>query len=614
MHDDAYYKSIGFMCGLELHQRLATARKLFCDCPTNIIQADEKSNRSLTRQQRAIAGELGTIDVSAGFETQRGRTFIYNVAKGRSCLVEIDEEPPHDINKEAMHTVLSFARALNMRIVDEIQPMRKGVVDGSDPSAFQRSAMVAFDGYIMVNGNRVEIPSIFLEEESCRAEATHGHEVVYNVEMLGVPLVEIDTWPLIRSPKEAKEIALQIGTMMRISGRVQRGIGSVRQDVNVSIKGGARIEMKGLQDIDYVDIYIDNEVRRQQELLNIRDELAKRKASVGDAIDLTGIFKDTKINLISNHAGKNGSVIGFRLGKFAGLLGHEVAPRRRLGTEISDYAKSAGVGGLIHSDEDLKGYGFSDKETSEVRKRLSAKDNDSFIIIAGNAEGAANAIRFAIERAKYAIVGVPPETRGVINDNTYTTRFLRPLPGGSRMYPETDAKPIVVTKQMLSEADSSAPRIDAEEKTLMGQLKDKSLARHMMLSTRLQTYKMLADSASDQVFVANVLLQKLTELRRAGFNVDSIGDERLAEMFAAYDRKKITKQAVDEILKVLSEKDQDVNEIIKLNKLERISGPELKKLVDEAKKRTKDRGQAIRDIMSKHRLNVDGSELNSMFR
>ncbi|MCL4379057.1 MAG: Glu-tRNA(Gln) amidotransferase subunit GatE [Candidatus Marsarchaeota archaeon] len=611
MQDEEYYRSIGFMCGLELHQRLAVPRKLFCDCPTNIIPASGRSTASITRRQRAIAGELGTVDVSAGFEAQRGRAFIYNVAEGRSCLVEIDEEPPHRINAEAMGTVLAFAKALSMRIVDEIQPMRKGVVDGSDPSAFQRTAMVAFDGHIIVDGNRVDIPSIFLEEESCRAEATHGREITYNVEMLGVPLVEIDTSPYIRTPKEAKDIALYIGTMMRISGMVQRGIGSVRQDVNVSIRGGARVEIKGLQEIEYLDAYIDTEVKRQQELLKIRDELVARKASVGKATDLTSALKGTKVGLISSHAGKGGKALGFRLAGFSGMLGREVAPRRRLGTEISDYAKSAGVGGLIHSDEDLKGYGFSDGDIDRISKKLSLKDGDSFIIIAGGAESSRKAAGFAIERAKYALVGVPPETRGVIGDGTGTTRFLRPLPGGSRMYPETDARPIAVTKKMLSDAESSAPDIKAEEQKLVGQLKDRSLAWRVMLSPRLQTYTSIVQSAKDPTFVAHVLLQKLTELRRAGFSVDGIGDGRLTELFEAYDNGKITKQAVDEILKVLSKRDQDVSSVIEQNKLERISGIPLKELVDEARKKTDNKDQIKKEIMSKHRLNVDGSELNS---
>ncbi len=612
MSDEEYYKSIGFMCGLELHQRLATSRKLFCDCPTNIIDANGKENGMVSRYQRAIAGELGTVDISAGFEEQRRRRFVYKIPEGRSCLVEIDEEPPHDMNTDALHTVLSFAKAMNMNLVDEIQPMRKAVVDGSDPSAFQRTSMVAFDGFIEVNGQKVEIPSIFLEEESCRAESTKEQEITYEVDMLGVPLVEIDTWPYIRTPKEAKDIALYIGTMMRISGKVQRGIGSVRQDVNVSIKGGARVEMKGLQDIEFVDRYIENEVKRQQELLKIRDELKKRKASVGKVADLTKILKGTKARVVVNQLENKGIVVGFRLESFKGMLGREVLPNRRLGTEISDYAKSAGVKGIIHSDEDLYTYGFTEKEINSITKELKLGKDDSFIMIAGSKENAEKAAQFSIDRANYALIGVPLETRGVINDENYTTRFLRPLPGGSRMYPETDAKPINVTKEMIKAAEIEAPKIESEEAVLTKQLKDKSLAKRMMLSPKLQTYRMIVDSVDEPVFVANILLQRFTELRRAGFDVDSIGDERLIEMFDFYSKKKITKQAVEEILKYLSKKDQTIAAIVKEARLERISGAPLKKLVEEAKKKTKDKGQVIKEIMSTHRLNVDGSELNSL--
>ncbi len=608
--DNDYYKSIGFMCGLEVHQRLATARKLFCDCPTNIIELEGKEEGSVHRYQRAIAGELGLVDISSGFEEQRKRSFIYKIPNGHSCLVDIDEEPPHEMNREALQTSLAFARAMKMKVVDEIQPMRKGVVDGSDPSAFQRTAMVAFDGFIEVNGQKVEISMMSVEEESCRAESASGQEISYGTEMLGVPLVEIDTWPYIRSPKEAKDIALYIGTMMRISGRVQRGIGSVRQDVNVSIKGGARVEVKGLQEINYVDRFIENEVSRQLELLKIRDELVNKQATVGDATDLTEILKGTRAKVVASNITDNGVVIGFGLKGFKGILGREVSPKRRLGTEISDYAKSAGVRGIIHSDEDLSAYGFTDSEIKDIFAAVSGCD--SFIMVAGSSDSAAKAIEFAIDRAKYALVGVPLETRGVINDDTYTTRFLRPLPGGSRMYPETDARPITVTRSMMSDARSVAPDMEREEKALLMQLKDKTFARQMMLSTKLQVYKTIVESVNEPAFVANTLLQKFTELRRAGFDVESIGEERLIELFEAYSKKKITKQAVDEVLKLLCKQDMPVENIIEKNRLERLGGEALEKIVNQEKRRTKDKTQMIRKIMSGHRLNVDGSELNSM--
>lgn len=614
MHDEKYYKSIGFMCGLELHQRLAVANKLFCDCPTNIIHAAKETEWSIERHQRAIAGELGTIDLSSGFEAQKGRSFIYKVAKGRTCLVEIDEEPPHSINREALRISLSFAKALNMKIIDEIQPMRKGVVDGSDPSAFQRTVMIAFDGYTEVNGKRVEIPSIFLEEESCRADSSSGRKVVYSVDMLGVPLVEIDTWPYIRSPKEAKEIAMQIGTMMRISGNVQRGIGSIRQDVNVSIKGGARVEIKGMQELESMDVLIENEIMRQQELLKIRDDLANRKAEVGNMINLTEAFDGTKARIVASSLSKGGNAYGFRLAGFEGMLGREILPKRRLGTEISEYAKSAGVGGIIHSDEDLNDYGFSDKEIAKVKKMLGIKQGDAFIIIVGDKSVLGTATDFAIARAKYAISGVPPETRGAINDGTHTTRFLRPLPGGSRMYPETDVKPVLITKQIVSSAEEAAPDLAKEEKALMLRLKDRNLVKRMLLSPRLNTFKAISERSSDPVFIANILLQKFIELRRSGFDVEQISEQKLSELFRAYDKGAITKQAVEEILKSLSSKgkDQDIKDIIREKGLGRIKGPELKKLITKYSSGSKNKSELIKEIMSKHRLNVDGGELNSI--
>ncbi len=614
--DDGYYghyKEIGFMCGLEVHQRLATSRKLFCSCPTNIIDMGDDASQSILRYQRAVAGEMGAVDVSAGFEEQRGRAFMYRLYKRHSCLVELDEEPPHLMNTDALQIALSFAIAMKMKVIDEIQPMRKAVVDGSDPSAFQRTALVALSGFIRVNGEVVGIPSMFLEEESSSIEATSDSGITYGLERLGVPLVEIDTWPLIRSPKDAKEIALYIGTMMRISGTVQRGIGSVRQDVNVSIRGGARVEIKGLQELGLMDRFIDNEVKRQQELLAIRGELLNRQASVGDAKELTGLFKGTSVRIISNHISSKGIVVGFKLSGFKGVLGREVQPKRRLGTEISDYAMAAGVKGIIHSDENLRDYGFSADEIDGISKRLSLGDDDAFVLIAGSRKSAEQAVLFAIRRAKLALEGVPLETRGAINDGSCTTRFLRPLPSGSRMYPETDARPISVTKKMVDVANAMAPSVEAQQSELVAQLKDANLTRQLMLSQELQTYKAIARKVKEPSFIANILVQKLTELRRAGFDVDSIGDDRLIEIFELYGRKRITKQAVEEVIKHLSKKDRPVEEIIEERRLQRIRGKELRKLVAEQQQGgQKDKPALIKALMAKYRLNVDGSELNSM--
>jgi len=605
-----HYKRMGFMCGLEIHQRLSTREKLFCSCPTTILGKGASPSSHISRYQRAVAGELGSVDMSAEFEEGRNREFTYNIYDGNACLVEIDEEPPHELNREALEASLSFASALNMRIVNELQPMRKEVVDGSDPSAFQRSIFIALNGAINVEGTKIVIPSMFLEEESSGIAAGTGTDngVTYNTDRLGVPLVEIDTDPYIPDPATAKRVALYIGTMLRISGKVQRGIGSIRQDVNVSIKGGARVEIKGVQDLDLIDKFLDNEILRQQNLILIKASLEKARAQVMEPKDLTHIFAGTRVEIIQKN---KGAVMGFGLKGFKGLLGFEINPKKRLGTEISDYAKSAGVKGIIHSDEDLVKYNFSEKEIAELRKSLEITAHDSFILVAGEHGKAKAAIKLAHSRARDAFVGVLKETR-VANDTVLcTTKFMRPLPSGSRMYPETDVKPIRVTMEMIQEAKADAPDIEKEKTALEAKVQNRQLAAQLLLSPKLSLFKDITSATgADPSFVANILIQKFTELRRQGLNVDEIGDERLKEAFKAYADGSVTKQAVEELLKGLSGSDIAVPKLVAKLSLEKITGRELKKLIDSEKGKSKD--EIRRVIMSKYRINVDGSELNSL--
>ncbi len=614
--DAAEYKKIGFMCGLEIHQRLATATKLFCSCPTAIPEQAEKPLQTVYRYQRAVAGELGDIDRSAEFEELRNRKFVYEVHDRNACLVELDEEPPHELNNEALMVALAFAKAMKMRVVDELQPMRKEVVDGSDPSAFQRTMMVGLDGRISTGGYEISIPSMFLEEESCGIVSSTEDTITYDTGRLGIPLVEIDTDPYIPTPKAAKMIALYLGTMLRISGVVQRGIGSIRQDVNVSIRGGARVEIKGLQDLDRLDKFIENEVLRQQRLLEIKDALVGARASVGEPADITDIMNGSKVRIVASHLEKGGVALAFGLKGFAGLLGREVNPQRRLGTEISDYAKMARVNGIIHTDEDMKAYGFEASDLARIRHRVGAGEGDSLVIVAGARADAERAAKLAAERAKYALVGVPLETRGAINSDLCVTRFLRPLPSGSRMYPETDAKPVLVSAQMIKAASENAPDIERERKWLESKVHGKAVAEQLLLSPKLQMYKNIVKSAgADSEFVANILVQKFTELRRGGYEVEAIDEGRLAAMFSAYGAGRITKQGVDELLKEMAKGEAGVDDLIESKGLARISGVKLRGLVESARgKAGAGAGvdQLRGEIMSRHRLNVDGAELNAM--
>jgi glutamyl-tRNA(Gln) amidotransferase subunit E len=617
LHDAEYYKKLGFKCGLEIHQRLATERKLFCSC--SAAMRPDRIIGKVERRQRAVAGELGAIDRSTSFESNKGRGFVYNVFERSSCLVDLDEEPPHRINMEAVEAGLRLSSSFNVKIPDEIEPMRKEVVDGSDPSAFQRSMMIAHDGSMEVDGKRIRISSVFLEEESSGIESSNPESVVYNTDRLGVPLIEVDTDPDITSPKQAKEVALRIGMLLRLTGKknggfakseVQRGIGTIRQDVNVSIEGGTRVEVKGLQQIDGIDLIIENEVERQVRLLEIKKKLVEKKASVGEAKDLAKILKNSKAKMIKEALKNGNSVMGVGLYGFGGIVGHELGADRRLGSEISDYAKMSGVRGIIHSDEELSKYGFGEAEIEEIRGEFGLGKDDAFMLVTAQREMCERAIGYAIGRAKMAMAEVPPETRAVVDAEKGTTRFMRPLPGGSRMYPETDAEPIVVTREYYNGIVENTVYMDERVAMIRKDVNNAQLAGQLIGSTRLAQYEYIASkSKCDRLVVATTILERIKEIERSGVVVN-VDDDVMVDIFNRYANGEITKAGIVEVIRALPEGRKEVDCAIKKNSLERISGAKLGEIVRHAK--AKEKGEVVREIMARYRLNVDGDELKTI--
>lgn len=280
------YQDLGFKCGIEIHQQLET-HKLFCKCPS-LVNDNNPEMLVIKRKLRAVAGETGRIDKAAEHEMTKGKNFIYQSKPTSSCLVELDEEPPHEVNKEALMTALEIALILKATIVDEIQFMRKTVIDGSNTSGFQRTALIARDGYIETSKGKVRIPIICLEEEAAKKIEETNDSVTYSLDRLGVALVEIGTAADIKNPEHAKETAEKLGMILRSSGEVKRGLGTIRQDVNISIKDGARTEIKGFQDLKSIPKVIDYEVNRQLKLIKegkkINEEVRKAEP------DLTTTF------------------------------------------------------------------------------------------------------------------------------------------------------------------------------------------------------------------------------------------------------------------------------------------------------------------------------------
>jgi len=438
--------------GLEVHQQLAVG-KLFCACPADL---SEEVTDAFTRSLRAAGGESRAVDVAAALQASRGLVYRYEGGPS-SCLVEMDEEPPHPLNEAALDAALTLALLLRARPVDEIEVMRKIVVDGSNTTGFQRTALVAVDGELEVRGRRYTIPTICLEEDAARKVRESPGEVTYRLDRLGIPLIEIATGPEIVSGAEAREVAEEIGALLRATRKVRRGIGTIREDVNVSIEGGHRIEVKGVQELRLIQEYVDREVARQTFLLKLRDELGRRHARVpGDPpLDVSGLFREIPSGPFSG-AGKGGQVVlAVGLPGFGGLLRSPPGSEERLGRELADHARSVGLRGLVHSDE-LPAYGVSEATVVALQERLGLSEADAFVLVTDRShERAFMALKRVVERARVALEGVPGETRDPLPDGR--TRFSRPLPGRDRMYPETDIPPIPVTAERLERLRSQLP-------------------------------------------------------------------------------------------------------------------------------------------------------------
>src|SRR3989344_593495 len=398
------YKKLGLKVGLEIHQQLNTSHKLFCYCPP--IESEEFPITT-ERKMRAVTGELGEFDPAALYEFLRDRQFIYKSHPDSSCLVELDEDPPKNLNLEALKIALQVSKLLFSDILDEIHVMRKTVIDGSAVSGFQRTSLIALNGELETSFGKIDIETISLEEDSAPALKKYNGTIEYRLDRLGVPLIEIATAPQIKSPEMAKEAAEKIGLILR-STKVMRGIGTIRQDINISISGGARIEIKGFQELEKIPKIVENEVARQFFLLEIKEELNKRglKNIISNPEDVTGLFKETKNNFLKKKLQQGEKIHALVLPKFSGLLKKECGDRT-FGKEINGYAQAFGMG-MIHSDEDLQKYQIT-YEFSELRKKLKAEERDIVLIIAGkNPEKAVNSV---LQRAKYCLVGVPEETR-----------------------------------------------------------------------------------------------------------------------------------------------------------------------------------------------------------
>ncbi len=578
------YGSIGLKVGIEIHRQLDTRKKLFCDCPTTMSDADP-SVRFL-RRLRPTQSELGQVDPAALFEFQKGRAIIYESDDGTSCLVEMDEEPPKDLNPEAVEIALAASALTNAEPVDEIHVMRKIVIDGSNTTGFQRTCVVAMDGWVTVDEKKIPIQQISLEEDAARKTSESGLTVNYRIDRLGIPLIEISTGPVITSPEETERVAKAIGDILRDTGRVKRGLGTVRQDLNVSIRDGALIEIKGVQELDLISKVISYEVSRQLELLLIRGQLVSRgskEAHIGNEfVDVSTLFSNTKSKLILEALGSGGVALAVKVPGFGGLLGRELAPGLRLGTEMASRASFWGrVGGIFHTDE-LPAYGISEDEVLSMKRTLGCGELDAVVMVADHKDKAVDALTAVVERAREALLGVPTETRTAVADGT--TRYMRPRPGASRMYPETDVPPVGISQQQLAQIRAGLP---PPREVVMQQLLTKyhlnsKLASQLIESDYLDVFKhVCSEQGIAPSFVATVLTENLKSLGREGVPVSELTPKHLESVFSAVRAGTVAKEAAPSILAWLSKNSsRTVEDAIQELGMRMLSEHELLRIID----------------------------------
>jgi len=576
--------NVGLKVGLEIHQQLATNKKLFCSCRP--IESDEYYIK-FQRKLRAVKSELGEYDPAALFEKSKSKTIMYYSNPESSCLVEQDEEPPHNLDKDAKELVLVIASSLNSKIFSEVYPMRKTVIDGSNTTGFQRTMLFSQGGQIDVDGEKVGVQSICLEEDSAKLLGDKGNIREYSLDRLGIPLVEIALEPVEVDSKKIKKIALSLGRLLRSTKKVTRGIGSIRQDVNVSVKdGGGVVEVKGVQQLDQLEKIVEFEAKRQYGLVKIAEKLKnsdfKGISKDADIFDITEDWNSCKSEIIQKALNDNSIIKAIKIENFSGMFGYSPYEGIRLGKEIGELVKFYGIGGIFHSDE-LPNYGINDEDISIVKNILKIKENDAFLILAATSSKIDFAIDSIINRLVEAKKGVPAETR--LATQTGETIFLRPRPGASRMYPETDIPPILVTSDELENAEKNIPK-SWDESLLELQKKydlNPQLSEQIFDSQYIELFeKIVKRTKVNPTFVASILCSTITNLERSGLNSNLLRNEDIVKSFQLLEEEKIAKESIEMIFEnIMDEKSQTIEEAMKNASIEAVNESDLEKIIEE---------------------------------
>jgi glutamyl-tRNA(Gln) amidotransferase subunit E len=620
-------KSGVLKAGLEIHQQLDTG-KLFCRCPSRLVEGE--ADYTIRRRIRLTASELGEFDPAAVEMAAKNYSFVYKGYREVCCLVENDEEPPHSCNREALETALEISLLTGAAVTGRLYTMRKIVIDGSNVSGFQRTMLVSRGGKITLkDGREVGMQTLALEEDAARplSRDDEKREITYSLDRLGIPLIEMATEPCLTSPEEVKEAALAIGELLRITCRAKRGLGTIRQDLNISIGGGARVEIKGVQELQRIDDYVRREMQRQKALIDIRNLIKEKKISKGSfnlqPLDVSSTFSKSGCSFIMKGVQAGMKVYAAGLSGFRGILGKVIQPNRRFGTELASCVKAkTGLKGLLHSDE-LPAYGISAEEVKDVAEKAGCTENDAFVMVMGSGEKCMKALEAVKERCLIAFERVPEETRNALEDGN--TEYSRPLPGAARMYPETDIPAISVSGTYLKKLEAGLPK-SPEERVKFYTTKfglSKELAEKMKLSNYARFFEEAAGKGHDATTLAVLLLEGITGMRREGVDVSKADKAFIVEVMEIYGKGGVNRDILFDFVGECLKTGRKPAEVVKKFRAEVAGTKEIEKKVSELISRNREMiksrgsfafGALMGDLMKEYKGRVSGKVLGEILR
>ncbi|MBT4292720.1 Glu-tRNA(Gln) amidotransferase subunit GatE, partial [bacterium] len=508
------YKNVGLISGLEVHQQLLSVRKLFCRCPAGIYS--KIHDAEILRHMRPTLSEMGDYDGTALMEFKTRKEITYLLKNETVCTYEMDDAPPFEIDDLALDSSIYISMMMGLQVVDEIHIARKQYLDGSIPTGFQRTAIIGVTGSIPFNGKSIAIRQLSIEEDSCREVQDQGHDMVFRADRLGMPLIETVTDPDMKTPDEVAQVCEIIRQLNRATGLVRTGCGAGRQDVNVSITGGTRIEIKGVSSIKQIPVLVHNEALRQRALLAIRDELQERgiteESIVDNSVDVTELLSGTDYRFLSKALDKGNVVSAVPLTGFEGLLVVQTQPRTAFLKEFSDRVRVIAcinrLPNLLSSTDGIET--LSSSEWEKVEKATGVNHGTPVLIVWGDKRDVETATTEILIRAREATVGIPEETRQSLVDGT--NGFERILPGASRMYPDTDLPPEVLTSERLDKIRGSLVLTPWERLELLkNDGVNDDLANRLSINQLFILYKELRDLPDGKNFNHNQLASLLLD-------------------------------------------------------------------------------------------------------